>query len=373
MAKYTFARHLKNIALSIDIVNDNTLNTVEKSIEKYLEKIDVKFFEFLVPHKIGRNRTLGLKTVWHTGGEDWTEPLKDHDGNYFGQISYAFDKDEKLCVVSAEQGVRLKEAGGKYKNLWKNKVNDLDIPDYENLASDPTIASIMIPLKDSNGQKIGIFNYEFGSQFENSKHLHEELEMLTGAYCDLYLLNKARKTQIDNTHAAVNSLNNLAEFHNNFKKPKVFIAFAKETDQSVILSIKNVLEQFKDDISLYDNWDENKESRNINERIKDEIENCTYGICYFSKYSEGGDYRFKDSDNVVFEAGMIFGLARIADKGPSNWLPIREKEEVSGKPPFDFRAENMLLVDRTEDGDLDVLTFESELKKFIDKLLGANK
>ena len=102
MAVPTFGTYLKNISLSIDIVNDETFKRVKEEMEDYFAKLDIKFFEFLVPANIEDKP--GLKTVWHTGGENWNKKLKDGNGEYQGQISYSYDLNKKLCIVAATGG-----------------------------------------------------------------------------------------------------------------------------------------------------------------------------------------------------------------------------------------------------------------------------
>lgn len=353
---HSFAKHLENIALSIDIVNDSTLLNIKKAMDKYFSEIDVKFYEFLTFQEV--DNSPGLTTNWHNGVNNWSSRIKNDKGQYQGQISFAYDYNKKVCII-AKNNKSLSEANGKYKNLWKNRDEKIEIPDYVNLSDSPTFASIMIPVQNENRIKTGIFNFEFGSSFENSLHLHSELELLVQAFSKLFYLNKARNNQESNTQEAVNTLTDLSKFHVNFKKPAVFVAFANNADSAVMVSIKNVLKQFKDDINIID-WTKKKTAGNINEQILNDIKNCTFGVCYFSKETENKNMPYEDSSNVLFEAGMIYGLSRIADKGPINWLPIRESVELSGEIPFDFASERLVIVPR-EHGKLVVDHFEKDL------------
>ncbi|MEP0266318.1 TIR domain-containing protein [Dokdonia sp.] len=364
MELQSFAEHLKNISLSIDIVNDITFTRVKTEMTEYFKKLDIQFFEFLVPSIVEDSQ--GLNTFWHIGGKPWSKRIKDDTGKYKGQISYSFDRDMKLCIV-ATNNAKLSEATG-YNNLWKDQNEIIKLPQYEDLSNSPTYSSIMIPVKDRSDNMLGIFNFEFGNNIEITMSLQEELELLTQAFSNLYVLNRANNTQRVNTNKVLSSLSKLSSFSVNFKKPKIFVATSGKADQNVVKSIQKVLDNYKDKVTIK-YWYKSRKPGSIIREIMDDIENCTFGICYLSDcIKDGNHFHYPDNPNVIFEAGMLHGLSRLAANGPKNWIPIREADELAGKLPFDIANERILEVPRNNDK-FNKKAFETELDNVLQELI----
>lgn len=364
MAVPTFGTYLKNISLSIDIVNDETFKRVKEEMEDYFKKLDIKFFEFLVPANIEDKP--GLKTVWHTGGDNWNKKLKDANGKYQGQISYSYDLNKKLCIVAASGG-KLSKAKS-FINQWKAKGQKIELPKYVYLSDDPTYASVMIPAAGKTQNKIGIFNFEFGQKIEITVDLQDELKILTEAFANIYVLNKANITQRENTAEVLKTLRERDGFTTDFKKPFIFVASSSRCDKLVYASIKTVLSNYDTKVRT-EFWDASSNSGSIPDEIQKYISECTYGVCYLSeKASEGSEPEYRDNANVLFEAGMIHAL-----KGGDRWIPIREADELTDPPPFDIASLRHVLVVRDENGDFDKISkkkFQEELGKQIESLIG---
>lgn len=368
MELLTYGERLRNISLSIDIVDDDTLNDIKRNTKDYFKKLGIDFFEFLVPGIVDGGE--GLHSEWHNGNQKWSQKLRNDIGEYKGQISYSFDKKRTLCIIS-ENGGKLSQKDNVYKNIWGNKNEILDnFPPYVDLSNSDTYASIMIPLVGDNERKIGIINFEFDKNFENTFQLQNELYLITDAFKTLYVLNRANQTQKVNTNQAISSLSRLDSFPLNFNKPKVFVASSKSADSLVLKSIESVLMKFTDDVEV-DYWYKIDEAGNITSQILNSISNCSFGICYLSEFIDHseGQLKFKDNPNVMFEAGMIHGLSRISKQGPKNWIPIREKEEYAGRIPFDIASERRLVVPRSIRGEFEKEEFETKLEEMLNRLV----
>ena len=365
MELQTFAEYLKNMSLSIDIVNDATFTRVQTEMSAYFEKLDIKFFEFLVPATVEND--LGLKAIWDNGTEPWIKRIIGDDEAYNGQISYGFDRDRNLCILAGDGG-KLSNATS-FINQWEERNEPITLPKYVNLSDEPTFASIMIPVKGQSKNKIGIFNFEFGSNIEITIPLQEELRVLTEAFANIYVLNKANITQRRNTDKVLKTLGKLEGFTVSFKKPSIFVASSKAASEDVRLSMENVLKEYEDKVKVK-YWYASNKSGDINQEIMDNIGSCTYGVCYLSEEvkQEDGSILYPDNSNVLFEAGMLHALARKALKGPKDWIPIREDEKIAGPIPFDIKTERHLIVPR-ENGICDKDTFETDLRNRLNALL----
>lgn len=184
-------------------------------------------------------------------------------------------------------------------------------------------------------------------------------------------LREFNKTQKRNTLNAIESLTKEIGKNKlrNLSKPKLFFAFSSKGDKIVIETIKNLLLNYKDKLTLIF-WDEIQDSGNIITQMTNEILTSSFGICYFSEIANSGT-KYIDNPNVIFEAGIFYGLSKINDTTTLGWIPIREKD--SPKLPFDFSTERLIVVNRRADGNLQEAIFLQDIKGRINKIINGAK
>ncbi len=149
----------------------------------------------------------------------------------------------------------------------------------------------------------------------------------------------------------------------------MFIATSGRADIKVFGEIKTVLDKFSDRIKLV-YWEEISESGNVTQQILDEISRSKFGLCYFSEPAtapEDKKHKFQDNPNVVFEAGMLQALTNSPNAPPTGWIPVREKS--SPDVPFDFATERILTVERFQNDELNVPSFQDKLEVRVASLL----
>src|SRR3982751_7060913 len=122
----TFAELLRQFALSVDIVSDNTFNRVREHVVEYMRnELEAAYFGLLTRSVI--HGQPGLQTTWSSSDQGSSITIRT-DGGYTRQSALAFDQKRPLWIVSKD-GVPLRDvvdATG-YADLWSNTV---DLPPY---------------------------------------------------------------------------------------------------------------------------------------------------------------------------------------------------------------------------------------------------
>jgi len=197
----------------------------------------------------------------------------------------------------------------------------------------------------------------------------KELEMLAEAIAILLELRDANKVQVEGTDQAVGQLGRflgMAKFPR-LTKPNLFLASAEDGDRRVLAVIKEVLAEFSSKVAVFD-WQEIDDPGAITAQIADRIVRSRYGVCYLSERARpGGEHRYTDNPNVIFEAGMLHALVNAPAAPPSGWIPVREEDSPAA--PFDFADQRIERVPRGDQGQVDEERFRTQIERRVTALL----
>jgi hypothetical protein len=155
----TFGEQLLMFAKSVDIFTSDLHRDFHMAVVSYL-KINfnimvtghlvpslVKIREQIVSGKFREQLVPGLRRAeWTAGGRDWDAPIFVDNDRYYGQVSYAFDKNKELWIVSGVEDDDLLRNGGECIDL-NNQTIDHSLPDF--VPSDeslPIRTSIIFPV-----------------------------------------------------------------------------------------------------------------------------------------------------------------------------------------------------------------------------------
>jgi predicted nucleotide-binding protein len=350
----SFGQQLHAFALAVDLVSEEALGRVLEMITEYVRReLQVHFFEVLVATPIGRaERRPGLRSEWHPGGENWSETIFDSDGRYNGQVSYAFDKQCELWIVSADSETL--ENAARFDNLLPTHTLGPDFPRFKDLTSAGTCTSVICPMKIGN-RLVGLINLESTELLKPTKTLQTEVSLIAEAIGQLYLLKEAGALQRDSTRRALTNLAALSEDSLAHQR-RVFIASSAKADKRVVEIIRHVVAETAVEEVF---WEEDPQSGDITEHIWRNISTSEIGICYLSE-RDAGESAYRDNQNVLFEAGMMHALTHSA-RVMRAWIPVREQNSPAA--PFDFSTERMLIVPRDERNEIDEVAFAERLRR----------
>ena len=357
----TFGDHLRQFARSVDIVDQQTVDSVRDLIYEYVSnELDAAYFSLACEQQV--DDRVGLRTVWSSENQHHATTIRNAAGRYTSQISVSFDQCKPLWIVDPERG-SLRHADS-YVDLWSEV---LDLPKYQAPVNRDMKTSIIVPLVHWS-RILGVIYLESTSYLEIAEVTKDELTLLADAVAILLELRQANNAQLTGTRAAVSELS-LTLRNTKFPrltKPQIFIAFSGQADDGVIGVIQEVLGEFSAALRVVQ-WNRIEESGSITLGLIEEIARSRFGICYFSEPTEDAVNGFSDNPNVLFEAGMLHSLTNSPAATPTGWIPIREKR--SPKIPFDFASERILIISRTNDGRLAQETFRADLRKRVEALL----
>jgi hypothetical protein len=354
----TFGRHLLQFAHSVDIVSESVLTKTRSMISDYLKKsLGIEFWEILVPIKInGKN---GLKSEWSEEGANWAHTIKDSEGKYNGQISYAWDKQRNtMWIVSASAFKNLASADGYVDLLHPN--DSREIPQYVDL-TDAQIKTSIISMLPHDKNHIGVLNLESTNYLKPSTVLKKEVEHIRIA---IGLLMGLYKTNIIQNHTTNKAIDALGEFKTLplSINPRAFFSYSNKAPKDVVHIINAAFQPY--DIELQD-WQRDYSSGSIPDQIWDNISNSEIGICYLSEPAENGsNFGFQDNYNVIFETGMMHCLTKL--RRMHKYILVRESS--SPNPPFNFTTEKIVFIPRGKDGKLDKEEFLSMLQQTLSQL-----
>lgn len=376
--RHTFGKHLKNFALTTDIINNEIFISVRKIIEEYTANvlaIDVTHLlldadieggdtiqKGLIPFILTRKRE--YKTVSSLNPEKWD---KDQPSS---QSAYCYINQKPLWIVSKDPNTDLLRKARMWKNLWNPERENEPLPPYRAPAGEkvdlPLKTSILIPLP-----KVGVLNFETHDHLEPTPTAQAELYLLADTLGILYQKLRTYESTISNTWEAVDNFQRqLKQQHPKLTRPRIFLASSSKADTAIIKTIRELLESDKYKLKLRLRfWEDMHESGNISLQLLHELSSCRYGICYFSELApESTSPHYRDNMNVIFEAGMLHGRTDADPAFPAEWIPIREKD--SPPAPFDFSTERIILVPRiAETNELDEQKFRGLLEQRLNFLL----
>lgn len=361
----SFAEYLIQFALSVDIVTEDTFKDIRGLVERYVrEALNVTYFEFMREHIV--SGAPGLETAWATTTDGFSEKIKTDNNEYTNQISYAFDQDTHLWIVSKDKAPLDKTES--YVDLWSGQQS---LPKYMRPKIDEEIrTAIIIPMRKKSGVGLlGVLDFESNAYLEPTEVAKRELRLISESLSILSELQTVSFNQRESTKRALDELGKTlsSQYLPRLTKPKLFFAAPSKSDQDVVDMIREVLGGYADKLNIVA-WDEISESGNINEHIINEVLSSRYGVCYFSELADNNpDTRFHDNANVLFEAGMLHVLSHADQSLSDGWIPIREGD--SPPVPFDFASERILIVERSPDGSVNREEFEVQLRERIEKLI----
>jgi hypothetical protein len=356
----TFGDYLRHFARSVDIVDDFTIEEVRDLVYAYVrDELEAAYFSLATEQTV--DGQAALRTEWSTENERHATTIRTATGAYSSQISVSFGERKPLWIVNKNQEP-LRNSDD-YVDLWSDVGN---LPKYVSPINRDMRTSIIIPLIHWS-RVLGVIYLESTSYLEITEVAKEELSLLADAVAILLELRQTHRAQVEGTRAALSDLKVILSSTKfpRLAKPQVFVSFSALANDEVIGIIQEVLAEFGDILRVVQ-WNRIEESGSITLRLIEEIARSRFGICYFSE-PVNGKGEFEDNANVLFEAGMLHSLTNSPVGRPSAWLPIRERR--SGKIPFDFASERILMVTRDNDGEILKERFRAELRRRVQALL----
>lgn len=359
----TFGHHLKQFALSVDILDAEMLKSTSRIVEAYVKnQFQVAYFEVVAEAIIDEER--GIQTIYSSEGHRTWRTLKTHEGKYDRQLALCFDRGIPLWIVNSEK--RPLRDCTNYKDLWSEQD---DLPRYITPPINQQIrTSIIVPAKLGT-RTVGVLDLEASPYLEITDVAKIELETLGSAMAHLINRGDFNQSRWDATQEALATLQKIVSSGHllQLAKPCVFVASSSQANEEVLALIMEVLQEFVDKISIVQ-WSDITESGTVTLQIVQQISNARFGVCYFSEPIPNEPGKFKDNPNVIFEAGMLHALTNSPGNLPSAWVPIREKE--SPPAPFDFASERIEIVPRLADGTVNEERFRVRLRERMRRLLG---
>ncbi|SET52325.1 hypothetical protein SAMN05216326_1333 [Nitrosomonas marina] len=365
----TFGDQLKLFALSVDVVDIDRFNRINRLIDEYCrETLGIESTKLHLASEVDNQPALkqygmGALDIEHV------RTIKTSNGNYNSLTSLAYGKRKPLWIVSANGKQNLKKCSSGFSDLWSGLKT---LPDYKTNGSideKELRTSIIIPICHKNDM-LGVMNFETSDYIEITDEAKSELSKITETLGILIHLFRSADAQKTSTTAALDNLQQLLSRPlPKLTKPKIFLASSADAEADVISAVCNVLDEstYTEKLDLI-YWKDMNQPGNINQQLLEAIASCRYGICYFSQKVADNDYI--DNINVVFEAGMFHGRVDEITPEPASWIPIREKQ--SPELPFDFAQERILWVERNKNGTLKTKPFVNTFRKKLDILIRNN-
>lgn len=359
MAIRTFGRQLRHFAKSTDILHKDDFNELRRMCWEYLKQsFSMDKVELLLETKVGQRPH--LVPQWDRTDRYGAYPVEDpkRPGEPNGLNALAFISGDPLWITGVgSQEATLSEENTAYQDLWSD-IQDLPRfrrfeEEHRPLRPKHTRTLVSIPLRTAGtaGPVYGVLYFESSKALPANKRAKQELEWLAEALSILYQLAEQSERRNNNTREAIGELGDiLSDTRIDFRvaKPKLFFAYPDPEnggDSQVIAIIRQVLDEFAEDVELID-WKELAEPGNIHQQILKHVQSSEYAICLLSEIAEKGEdgVTYRDNENVLFEAGMIHALVQDAGAVPRGWIPVRE--EPPPNIPFDFSPIRILVVDR---------------------------
>ena len=361
----SFGEQLRQLALSMDVIDDHLLDEFTGLMEHYLAMtLDIQNAKVMIADQVDgevgllRHSLKGLQS-------EIAIHLKLEDGSVYGQSALAFVKGKPLWIVSAEGEQNLQSCDS-YIDLWSGLKK---IPRFKSMGGPEQAAKtrIVVPIKIRTTNRIfGLIVLESSNHLHITKAAQKELQILADTLSIAIRSHKITNAQQRRTDEAIASLENvLKKPLPTLTKPNLFLAFGEQADKDVTALIVKILKtEYKERVNLI-NWQDMDQPGNINQQLIEAISACRYAVCYLSEKDASDE--FADNRNVIFEAGMFHGRREETSAVPTRWLPVREKD--SPNPPFDFAQERILLVERNKNGDLKQKVFAKDFRDRVEAML----
>lgn len=357
----SFGKALRRFARATDTVRHDVVDQVRTQLQEYVDQaLDVKNVDIMRNSAV--NQSPGLGKLGSDNNVQEAFSISDQNGVYTCHVAQAYDHGQPVWVVAPDGG-SLGQAD-RYLDLWSGVT---DLPGYwpptETL--DPK-TSIILPLRHE-GSKVGALCLDSESSLEITEAAKEELGLIAEALAMLMVTREATATAQASKRYAIQELKNIIPADPGLTVPHVFVASPGDAPDDVVKAILGVLE--RDEFHrrfTSTHWKEDPEPGPVAPSVMDEITHARFGICYLSEPAEeGADTRYRDNDNVLFEAGMFQSLREVDYS--AGWVPVREAD--APEPPFYVDEERYIVVPRKDDGSLRQPEFEEELCQFVRALV----
>ena len=374
-----FTSRLKDFARTVDFLNASTFEQIEGSFYDYMkDALGASYYEVSVPEVVrGKTDIPTLKTQWcmHQNRRGESITLRA-ENKIRSQKSFCYEKNTRLWVTAKDKKSLLRECDGtsglKVEGLDEGLTVD-DLPAYRDFEPDNTGNSktaICVPLFHEN-TSFGLMLVELPQNITYTKIRREHFQDLADSITKIFARYRASTSSLMDTKEAFQDVIRTINYEDcglPERKPLVFFSYPNTSDGLVTETIKTVVTtEFDDDLELID-WKQISDTGSITAQIIESIRGSRYGICYLSEKTKGGDKRYRDNANVLFEAGMFHVLRSNRGETLRGWLPIREDVGATEEIPFNFANERILTVPRSG-SKLDQDCFKRKLKEFIEKLL----
>jgi hypothetical protein len=365
----TFGHRLRQFALAVDIVDEDTFKQVWELVRGYVSgKLELTYWALLVESQV--NHKPGLHARECSTGNNFSFSLKTAEGSYNGLAAYAFDAAKKLWIVSRDE-----QPLGLDTHLRDRWSGTESLPAYDQSKDGSIKTAIFIPLRRNN-RTLGVLDLQMSQYYEPTDIAKGELDLLAEALSVLLVVSDTTKTLREHTHDAIKVLLRALQEESGppwakQPMPQIFVAYSDRADGTVTGEILQVLHDFKENLRVYD-WRKSNHSGNINWQTLEQVKASRFGLCYFSEPVEDGkgELRYQDNANVVFEAGMFQSLTNpAATDAPTGWIPVRESPSLSPPPPFDFAQQRMIIVQRLADNKPNINKLGADLRDRIGELL----
>jgi len=376
--KDTFGNQLLQFANSVDILEAENFEKIQQYIEEYLSKVlRIKYVRLMLMSETMGGHIMLSKYVLNRNIQD---PLliRKQNGEYNGQMAYAFEKNIRLWITANKDSKTLNNAK-EYVDHWSGESK---LPKYEKFQKDEEVkTSIIIPIRRSNEVDeskyiLGVVNFESQEHLPMTTQAQKELKYISYALGKLFQLHEGRKFQRTNTLSVIteygHKLAYLEEKYKEYffeKRPKVFFAFSKRADGAVVDSIKNhIKSQHSENIKLL-SWDDKKIVGSITPQLLDSMSNAEYLVCYLSEKEKD---HYIDNFNVLIELGYFMGKQEEYEHF-KNILIIRESNSLQ-PVPFDIKDIFSLEVTRSKKkSKFKEKKFEKRLREKIEALLSSRE
>ena len=362
----TFGHRLKQFALAVDIVDEDTFKHVWELVLQYMSlELDLAYWALLIEGEVNKNP--GLQARQCSNANNHSFSLKTPEGCYSGLAAYSFGEEKPLWIVSPNQ--RPLSPNTPLRDDWSRAE---DLPHFDQPAEAGIMTTILLPLR-CNGRTLGVLDLQMKQSYEFTNIAREELKLLAVTLSELLVLSETNQMQRAHTQEAIKMLRTVLEHESwpPMTKPQIFVASSDRADEEVIGTIHSVLDEFSEQLRSH-YWKKSSDSGDINLDILKQVKASRFGLCYFSERVEDdqSEFRYQDNANVVFEAGMFQSLtnAVVADH-PTGWIPVREPHQLCPRPPFDFAHQHMIIVERLTGNRPNLERLRADLKARIENLL----
>ncbi|MCK5854366.1 MAG: nucleotide-binding protein [Sulfurovaceae bacterium] len=378
--KSTFGSSLLEFSKTVDILEAENFDKIQKHVETYLLRVlQIRYVRLMLVHEMLGGQLMLQKYVLNRKA-DKPLLLRDAKGEYNGQMAYAFEENQKLWITAKEADITLDECQDEYLDHWGEKIN---LPSYKQFDErDKVKTSIIIPIQrdnniDESNYIFGVVNFESQEHLPMTKNAQKELKNISYALGKLFQLHEGRKFQRSNTSSVIDSygqsINRLDEKDREYffkPRPTIFFAFSGKADKEVTDTIKEVIQNSFSEKLTFITWDDTTNVGSITTQLLENMSKSDYLICYLSE-KDKEELQYRDNPNVLIELGFFMGKNR-ESRDCSNIIIIREEESQTALP-FDIQDIFTLGVSRykSEENSLNADLFTTALKGKINKSIDS--